>query len=160
MNKLTLADTLTIAGIGVVAGSRAMLAPALVSRHLQHTKDLADKTSHNAIRFNKASIWTVLSAGELLGDKMPTAPDRINPAGLIGRGISGGIAGASVSRQLKTRQWVGALIGSATALGATYLTWYVRKQIVKNTKVPDSAVGLAEDVLMLCLGTAALKRIK
>ncbi|PUZ23788.1 Uncharacterized membrane protein [Chitinophaga costaii] len=159
MSKLTFADIFTIAGIGVVAGSRALLAPALVSRKLQQQKDLALHQPHKSIRFNKASVWTVLSAGELVGDKLPMAKDRILPMSLVGRGISGGLAGAQVGHQLKQKAWVGALIGSATALGATYLLWYARTRLTKHTKVPDTVAGLAEDAMVFCLGHKVLQRL-
>lgn len=159
MSKLTLTDTLTIASLGVVAGSRAMLAPALVSQHLQDQKDKNKKNGIPQPRITKAGIWTILSAGELVGDKMPQAPDRIQPLGLIGRGISGGLAGASVGRQLHQKAWVGALIGSATALGAAYLLWYARTRLTKHTKIPDGVAGLVEDTMMLYLGHKALRRV-
>ncbi|PUZ25893.1 hypothetical protein DCC81_16725 [Chitinophaga parva] len=159
MSKLTLSDTLTIASLGVVAGSRAMLAPTLVSRHLQAQKDKNEKTGISQPRITKAGIWTILSAGELIGDKMPLAPDRIKPLGLIGRGISGGLAGAQVGKQLQQKAWVGALIGSATALGAAYLLWYTRTRLTKHTKIPDGVAGIVEDALMLCLGYKALQRV-
>lgn len=159
MSKLTLTDTLTIASLGVVAGSRALLAPALVSQHLQNQKDKNEKNGIPQPRITKAGIWTVLSAGELVGDKLPQAPDRIQPLGLVGRGISGGLAGASVSRQLHHKAWVGALIGSATALGAAYLLWYARTRITRHTRIPDGVAGLLEDTLVLCLGHKALQRL-
>ena len=39
----------------------------------------------------------MLAAGELAGDKMESAPDRIVPPGMAARIISGAIAGASIA---------------------------------------------------------------
>jgi uncharacterized membrane protein len=129
-------DTLAIATVSAISGSRATLGPALV--------------------WPKNQVLTYMAAGELYVDKLPGVGDRIAPSGLIGRSISGAITGAAVSKKRRRNPWAGALLGAATAFAATYVTWYARKQLVKYTKLPDPLIALLEDVTMLCIGNAIM----
>ncbi|HEY8916553.1 MAG TPA: DUF4126 family protein [Chitinophaga sp.] len=127
-----------IAGASAVAGSRSMLAPALANPD------------------NK--LLTVMAVMEMCGDKVPGVGDRIAMPGLIGRGISGAITGAALSRRRHKDPWLGGLLGAAGALALTYLTFYARKQLVKRTGLPDPLAGLLEDVLMIAAGKKLLAK--
>ena len=127
-----------IAGASAVAGSRSMLAPALANPD------------------NK--LLTVMAVMEMCGDKVPGVGDRIAMPGLIGRGISGAITGATLSRRRHKDPWLGGLLGAAGALALTYLTFYARKQLVKKTGLPDPLAGLLEDVLMIAAGKKLLAK--
>lgn len=133
-------DFAVIAGVSAIAGSRASLGPALV--------------------WPGNKVLTYMAAGEVYVDKLPGVGDRIQPNGLIGRGIAGAITGLAVSKKRKQKAWAGALIGAAAAVAAAYVTWYARKQLVKHTGLPDPVAGLLEDVTMLCLGNALLNNDK
>ncbi|TWW01511.1 hypothetical protein [Chitinophaga pinensis] len=134
--KKTTADVAVIAGVSVIAGSRATLAPALL--------------------FPENKVLTMMAAGEAYVDKLPGIGDRIAPSGLVGRGISGAITGAIVSKRRQKNVWLGALVGAAAACAGAYVTYYARKKIGQITRTPDPIVGLIEDVTMICLGSILL----
>lgn len=134
--KDTKRDIAVIAGMGVIAGSRATLPAALL--------------------FPENKVFSLMAAGETYVDKLPGIGDRIEQAGLIGRSISGAIAGVVVSRRRKKSMWLGALVGAAAACAGAYVTYYARKKIGKLTRTPDPVVGLIEDVAMICLGSILL----
>jgi uncharacterized membrane protein len=83
--------------VGVIAGLRALVAPAAVSwaahlgwLHLQHT----------ALAFMGATItpyvFTVLALGELVTDQLPGTPSRKVPVQFGARLVSGGFCGAAI----------------------------------------------------------------
>ena len=55
-----------------------------------------------------------LAGGELIGDKMKTAPDRIVPAGMVARVATGMIAGAALAP--RRQRGLAALIGAGVAV--------------------------------------------
>ncbi len=91
----------------------------------------------------------VLAAGEIVGDKLPMAPPRIEGPGLVGRVLSGAVLGR-VSGGGR-----GARVGAAFALAATYPSQALRAQIVKRTAVPDIACAVTEDLIGVALVAAA-----
>jgi len=77
-------------GIGVVAGLRSLMAPAVVSwaAHLGwlnlHGSPLAFMGSTLA-----AAMFSLLAIGELIADKLPRTPKRTAPAPLLARILMG-----------------------------------------------------------------------
>ncbi len=129
-------DIAVIAGVSAIAGSRTTLAPALI--------------------FPDSKVLTLMAAGETYVDKLPGIGDRIEPAGLISRSISGALTGAIVSKRKRKSMWLGALIGAAAACAGAYVTYYARKKFGQVTGTPDPIAGLVEDVAMICLGSILL----
>jgi len=143
-----------VAGLGVLAGMRATSAPAITSHILSHhhSKNL----THSPLRFMQsntvATVLKVLAVGELIGDKSPTAPNRIKAGGVIGRCLSGALAGASIYKASGNSPYLGALIGSSVACMSTYVSFYLRKATVKNTHIIDPLIGALEDSLVIGAG--------
>jgi uncharacterized membrane protein len=83
--------------IGVVAGLRAMTAPAAVSwaARLGWLDLAASPLAFLGYAFTPW-IMTVLALGELIGDKLPTTPSRKLPAPFAGRILSGGLCGGAI----------------------------------------------------------------
>jgi uncharacterized membrane protein len=132
--------------IGLVAGSRALTPLATVS----------DAARRHALPANNgAPAWLghplvaaglkTLAAGELMGDKMRTAPDRTVLAGLLARIVSGGLAGAALAPRRKAL--AGAALGAAAAVGASYLTFAGRRRAME--RFGQTPTGLVEDALTL-----------
>ena len=88
------------------------------------------------------------AAGELVIDKLPGVPPRIEPPQIAGRMGSGAIAGHRVGGAQ------GAAAGAVVALGSTFATYHARRWLTERLPVPDAAVAVAEDAL--ALGCAAL----
>ena len=86
-----------------------------------------------------------LGVGELLGDKMKTAPDRTVPLGLLARVSSAGIAGAALAPS--GDEEAGALAAVATAVPLAYATLAARKRAM--TRVGQTRSGLVEDALVV-----------
>jgi uncharacterized membrane protein len=122
--------------LGGVTGARTFLAPAALALRG---------------RLGKVAKYTVpvLAAGEIVGDKLPMAPPRIEGPGLVGRVVSGAISGR-VSGGHR-----GARVGAAFALAATYPSQAFRAQIVKRTPVPDIACAVPEDLIAGSLAAVA-----
>ena len=122
--------------LGTVTGARTFLAPAALA-----LRGRLGKVAKFAV--------PVLAAGEIVGDKLPMAPARVEGPGLVGRVASGAISGR-VSGGAK-----GARVGAAFALAATYPTQALRAQIVKRTPLPDIACAVPEDLVAASLAAVA-----
>jgi uncharacterized membrane protein len=122
--------------LGTVTGARTFLAPAALALRG---------------RLGKAAKFAlpVLAAGEVVGDKLPMAPPRVEGPGLVGRVVSGAFSGR-VSSGAR-----GARVGAAFALAATYPSQSLRAQIVARTPLPDIACAVPEDLLAATLAAAA-----
>ena len=102
-------------GIGVVAGLRAMTAPAVVSWAARlGAIDLGG--SWLSFLGNAWVPWllTVLAVGELINDQLPTAPSRKVPVQFGTRILTGALSGAAIGAS--AGNW--ALGAGAGALGA------------------------------------------
>lgn len=130
--------------IGLTAGARALTPLAAVSEAARRGVLPA---RGRAIRWlghpATAAATKLLAAGELWGDKLRSAPDRIVPAGIAARLVTGAIAGAALAPR---RQWaLGALLGAAAAAGAAYLTFDARTRAMR--RFGQTPTGLVEDAL-------------
>ncbi len=92
----------------------------------------------------------VMGAGELLGDKMKTAPDRTVFLGLLARVMSAGIAGAALAPSGSERK--GAAAAVATAVPLAYATLAARKRAMAT--MGQTRSGLIEDALVVTAGAA------
>lgn len=143
--------------LGVVSGMRAALGPALVSHKLSRQRQL-ELGRLNFMRSPKAAaVLKVAAAGELVGDKLPTTPDRIEPGPLAGRAVSGALCGAALSRSARQRALSGALVGALGAVAGACAFYYLRRELTREQGVPDVWVALAEDALALRAGVGVLK---
>ncbi|RFM26345.1 DUF4126 family protein [Deminuibacter soli] len=140
--------------MGIIAGMRAFSAPAALCYAMKGKKDPNSKLVHFFCSSRTAIAFTALAAGEMCGDKIPGIPNRTDAPGLAGRAVAGGIAGATLYTAAGQKAFTGALIGGAAAIAATFASFYLRKAIGENCRVPDAACGLAEDALVVT--TAAL----
>ncbi|MCJ8211538.1 DUF4126 family protein [Mucilaginibacter sp. RS28] len=138
-------------GLGALAGMRSMSAPAVTSHILSHHHaNKLEGTPLNFIQSDKvATALKVLAMGELVGDKMPKAPDRIQPIALGARILSGALAGASIYKAAGSNAVAGAVIGGAAAVASTFAFFYLRKTTVHHTKLIDPIAGAIEDALVL-----------
>jgi len=90
----------------------------------------------------------VLALGEAIGDKLPKTPNRITAGGVIGRCLAGSLAGASIYKATGSNALVGALLGSAVALGSTFGSYYLRRFVVAKTDIFDPYIGAIEDAVV------------
>jgi uncharacterized membrane protein len=129
---------------GTVAGMRAMMPLAALSLTARKRRWLRGAG--------------VLSAGELVYDKLPQATSRTEPAGLAPRLISGSVAGGLAAWLLRGPIAIGASVGALTALASTFLWHRLRAEAAQ--RVPPTVAAVAEDLLAVGISAEALKPLK
>ncbi|MGP4054315.1 DUF4126 family protein [Mycobacterium sp. 4D054] len=83
--------------IGVVAGSRALTAPAVVAWGAMFGWiDVADKWSEWMAHPVTVTVLTIFALGELVTDQLPSTPSRKVPVQFIARLLTGGFSGAVI----------------------------------------------------------------
>lgn len=146
-------------GLGALAGMRSMTAPALLASNLSkfHVPALA----HSPLRLLQkpwvATGLRVLAASEMASDKLPHMPDRTVPVSVLGRSLAGALSGATLYKANHDRPLVGALLGGAAALAATFGSFWLRKRTSETSKLPNALLGGLEDALVLGSGLALSK---
>jgi uncharacterized membrane protein len=150
---------LKAACLGIIAGMRSMGAPALVSDCL--ARDQPEALAESPLRWlgtpTTAKVFKFLAAGEIVGDKLPKTPSRIDPGPLFGRIMSGGLSGAGLFAADGKRPVVGAAVGALAAIAGAYGFYHLRQTLGKRLPVPDPVLGAAEDVLAFGMGWRVLK---
>ena len=135
--------------IGAVASARSMTPMASIAA----ARLLGCRTPGHLVLLNRPLFTAgalAMGIGELLGDKMKTAPDRTVFLGLLSRVLSAGIAGAALAP--RGRERAGAMIAVACAVPLAYLTLAARKRGI--ARLGQTQSGLIEDALVVALGTA------
>lgn len=127
--------------LGVAAGSRASLALAAPT--------LADPGSGRVARLS-ARIGVL---GELTGDKLPSAPSRLNPPGPQSRAVAAALGGVALARQRGRNVIVPAATAAVFSAvgtwgGAAWRAW-------AGQRGPDYRGAFAEDAVALTLATLA-----
>ncbi|WP_223653276.1 DUF4126 family protein [Hymenobacter psoromatis] len=150
-------------GFAAITGARATSGPMFLSDYLSH-RALAPGMAGSPLRFlarpGVAATLKLLTAGELVGDKLPQTGDRIEPQQLGARAASGALVGATWYKSQGGSAFKGALVGGLGAVAVTFLTFYLRKSISEKTGFNTSAVGAGEDALVLAGGVALSPRPK
>lgn len=95
-----------------------------------------------------------LATGEIAGDKMKTAPDRIVAAGLAARFVTSAIAGAALAP--RRQRWLGAAVGGITAVIASYPGWRARMASMK--RYGQTPTGFVEDAAVIAGAAAVVRR--
>jgi uncharacterized membrane protein len=148
-----------VIGIGALAGMRTSSAPAITSQIISHHHSRYLK--HTPLNFMRsktiANVLTALTVGELVVDKLPSTGNRTEPAGVVFRGLSGALAGAAIYKATGGNVVVGSLLGAASAVTSTYISFMLRKSAVKNTSIIDPIVGAIEDALVIGAGVSLIQ---
>lgn len=146
---MTRTDLLPSALIGAVASARSMTPMATIA-----AARIAGRETPGRLVLLDHPLFKVgalfMGVGELLGDKMTSAPDRTVFLGLLARVMSAGIAGSALAPRGRERS--GAILAVATAVPLAYLTLAGRKRAMR--KIGQTRSGLIEDALIVSAGTA------
>jgi uncharacterized membrane protein len=145
--------------IGVVAGLRALTAPALTcwAAHLNWINLSASPLKFMASIIT-VTIFTLLACVELVTDQLPSTPARTKPAGLIPRILMGGLCGAAVASAGAQSLAVGAALGAVGGIVGAFAGYEVRTRQVKALGVPDFVVAVLEDAVAIGGGLFLLSR--
>jgi uncharacterized membrane protein len=147
-------------GIGVVAGLRAMTAPAVVcwAAHLLWINLQGTHLSFMGTTIALV-IFTLAAVGEIVNDKLPKTGPRTAPPSVIVRMIMGALAAATLTVGAGGSLWVGALLGVIGALVGTFGGYQVRTKTVKALHSPDFPIALLEDAIAVCGGLFLASRL-
>jgi uncharacterized membrane protein len=135
--------------IGVIAGLRAMTAPAVVSWAARLGWLQVENTWLAFLGYAATPyIFSVLAIGELIADKLPNTPSRKAPPGFIARIVTGGLSGAAIGAT--SASWVvGLAAGVIGAVVGTFGGYEFRSRLVKATGGKDLPIALLEDVIAI-----------
>jgi|ERR1019366_3938653 uncharacterized membrane protein len=139
-------------GIGIVAGLRAMTAPAVVSwaAHLGrlnlHVTPLAFMGSTVAV-----AIFSLAAIGEFVNDVLPKTPSRTAPGPLIARIVTGCLSGACLCAGAGQSLLIGAALGGIGGVIGAFGGYQVRTRLVKALHVKDVFVAIPEDFVAIGL---------
>ena len=137
--------------IGAVASARSMTPMAAIAG-----ARLAGETTPGRLVLLDLPLFRygalAMGVGELLGDKMKSAPDRTVFLGLLARVMSAGIAGAALAP--RGREKVGAALAIGTAVPLAYVGLAGRKRAM--SRIGQTKSGLMEDALIVAAGAAVV----
>lgn len=145
--------------LGVVTGMRSMLAPTMTSRALAEHPDIEDagEPARTLAASRTRHVLMPLAVGEMLGDKMPFAPDRTIAASMMVRALSGGTTAAALASVRRQPILVPALIGATAACVSSKVGNALRNRYGSSDVLTNASLGFAEDCLALAIGNAGLQ---
>jgi len=144
--------------LGLVAGLRSMLAPAVVSWFARSGALAVASTPLAFMGFKYTPIiFTVLALGELVTDKLPKTPSRKAPPSFIVRIVSGGLAGATIGAAGNSLV-LGLILGAIGAVAGTLGGAAARARLAAAFG-RDLPAALLEDVAAIAIAVLCLWRL-
>lgn len=141
--------------IGVVAGSRSMVAPAVVALGARlGWIDLSPTWVAFMASGWAVAVFTVLALVELVTDQLPTTPSRKVPMQFGTRIVSGGFSGAVIGA-LAGASAVGLVAGAAGAVAGTLGGAMLRGRLAAAFG-SDGPAAVLEDAAAIALGLLAV----
>lgn len=145
--------------IGVVAGLRSMMAPAVVSWFARTGALGIGGTALAFMGFRYTPIiFTVLALGELVGDKLPKTPSRKTPGPFIGRVITGALSGATIGAAVQSLV-LGLIMGAVGAVVGTLGGAAVRGKLAAAFG-RDLPAALLEDTAAIAIAVISLLELR
>lgn len=145
-----LAWLMAIPLLGMVTGLRTMT-PIAVLCWFAYLGDLPVEGTWASwtARLVSAVVFSVLAAGEFVGDKLPRTPNRVSPGPLVARLAFGGLVGAIVATALRGSAVEGIILGVSSALIGAFGGYLIRREMVQWLECKDWHVAMAEDLLAI-----------
>jgi uncharacterized membrane protein len=133
--------------IGVVAGLRAMTAPAAISWAARLGRLHLEDTWLAFLGFAWTPwILSIAALGELVNDKLPGTASRKTPPQFIARILSGSLCGAAIGASLGSLV-TGLLAGALGSVAGTLGGAEARSRLVKVTGGKDWPIAVLEDAV-------------
>jgi uncharacterized membrane protein len=146
--------------LGTISGLRSASGPAFVGRAASRGDMDLDGTLLAFLGSARLSkMLTLAQLGEMVGDKLPATPSRTGWPPLLGRAVSGGLVGAAVFLSEGRRAAPGAILGFSAAVAAAFAGEGLRSLAVTTSGLPDPAVAVAEDGVVLLVGSRATPKL-
>jgi len=136
--------------VGLASGLRSLTPAAVVAWAARlgaldlNSSPLAFVGSRTAV-----TILTLLALGELVFDKLPSAPNRTDLPGLVARVLLGGLSGAAVAGSAGSALAVGAALGAIGGLAGAFAGYQARTRLVRRFPASGLVVALAEDAIAI-----------
>jgi uncharacterized membrane protein len=146
-------------GIGLVAGLRSLLAPAVVAwaAHFDllnlNGSPLAFIGSRIAV-----AIFSIFAIGELIADKLPKTPKRTAFGPLLARILLGGLSAACFFAAAGKSLLAGAFLGGIGGFIGAFAGYEIRRRIVINLHIKDFLVAICEDLVAIALACFLVSR--
>lgn len=145
--------------IGVISGLRTFTAPTVVAWAAHRHWLNLDNTLFAFMASTAAvAVFTVLALGELIVDKLPSTPSRTKLPGLIGRSVLGGLSGAATAAAGRQSMVLGAVLGVTGGIAGAFVGYEARTRLVRALKVPDLVIALLEDAVAIVGGLLIVSR--
>lgn len=147
-------DVLTAAGMGAMAGMRALSAPTVMSQQMAEdgTPVQASPVEEILSSPTTARVLPLLALGEFVLDKIPGISERIASPALVMRVASGLLMGVAVARQKKVPVVGLAVVGAAAALASSFVLFKARQFATERLRIPNILAGFIEDALVTSAG--------
>jgi len=134
--------------VGLVAGLRSMLAPAIVSWAARLNLLNVEGTYFALMDYRiTVAIFTVLALAELIVDKLPKTPSRKQPPSFVIRILCGALVGATVG-VTGDKLILGAILGAIGAVAGTLGGAAVRAKLAAAFH-GDFPAAILEDIAAL-----------
>lgn len=146
--------------LGIVAGMRSQMPGAVLAFRQPDAPRSAGWRNWPILRNAWGRRALMLSgAGELVGDKLPSTPNRTDPNALAGRLVFGAVAGLAIGSEGRGKAALvkGAIAGLAGAAIGSFGGYRARKALVNMTGLPDPAVAVVEDLAAVSLANSAVQ---
>jgi len=143
--------------LGVVTGLRSQLGLAALA-----WSEPASGRETRALRLLRSTpgrgLTSVGAAAELVADKLPSTPSRLDPQNLAFRLLAGaGVGALAVNSTDRRTVGVASAVGLAGAAAGTYAGAYYRKLLPARTRTPDLLWAVGEDAVAAGLAATAIK---
>jgi uncharacterized membrane protein len=144
--------------IGIVAGLRALTAPAAISwaAHLGLLPLQGTPLAWLGYAFTPY-IFTVLALGELFNDKLPKTPSRTIPPQFITRIVTGALSGAAIGAARQSLI-LGLIAGAIGAVAGTLGGAAIRSRLA-GIFGKDLPAALLEDAVAIILAIVVVTRL-
>ena len=145
-------------GIGFITGLRSMTGPAIVAWavYLGWLHPVGGLSFVGKIW--AVALFTLLAAGELIADKLPTTPNRTGAVGLSGRILAAAFCGAVLAVSIPQSIWWGMVVTAIAAVIGAFAGFRVRRYLTTAGKLPDFPVAVAEDIFTIVVGILIARR--
>jgi uncharacterized membrane protein len=138
--------------IGIVAGLRAITAPAVMSWAARLGILSLGGTWLSWLGYQWTPwIFTLAAIGEIINDKLPATPSRKVPPQFTVRVLTGALSGAAIGTA-HVAPVAGALLGAAGAVAGTLGGAAFRSRLVKAIGGKDLPIALLEDCITVGSG--------
>jgi uncharacterized membrane protein len=143
--------------LGIVTGLRSQLGVAVLA-----WSEPASARDTRALRLLRSTpgrtVAGLAAAGEVVMDKLPSTPSRLQPMVLGARLATGGAVGALAAGSVDRRTLgLAAALGVAGAAAGSYAGAAYRKALPARTHTPDLPWAVTEDAIAAGLAATAVK---